>query len=288
MSLRETARAKINLTLEVHGRQLNGYHALTSLVTFAERGDTVVFEPGAPEQVTVSGPFAPEIVGENLLAKTLAVLRAAAPMLRLGAVHLEKHLPVAAGIGGGSADAGALLRAVRGANKDQAQAVDWHAVAARLGADVPVCFANAPAMMGGKGDQLVPVARLPSVAAVLVNPRRPLETAKVFAGLAARALAAAPAQELPPDMADLDSLCAYMRARRNTLEGPAIRLLPAIGDIKAALDAQPGCRIAAMSGSGPTCLGLFSSATAADQAARAISASQAGWWVVATRLAGAG
>ncbi len=288
MAIREIARAKINLTLVVRGRRPDGYHELSSLVTFAEMGDTLDFEPGAPERVAATGPFAAEIVGENLLTTTLATLRTQAPALTLGAVHLEKHLPVAAGIGGGSADAGALLRAVRRANEKQAQAVDWHSIAAELGADIPVCLANVPALMSGKGERLIPVQRLPAVAVVLVNPRRPLETARVFAALAAPPLASAPADAPPPAIGDLNELCTYMRAHGNTLQRPATGILPAIGEVISALDAQAGCQLAAMSGSGPTCFGLFADSAAATEAARTIAADQPGWWVAATRLAGAG
>jgi 4-diphosphocytidyl-2-C-methyl-D-erythritol kinase len=288
MAIREIARAKINLTLVVRGRRPDGYHELSSLVTFAELGDTLDFEPGAPERIAATGPFAAEIVGENLLATTLATLRAKAPALTLGAVHLEKNLPVAAGVGGGSADAGGLLRAVRRANEKQAQAVDWHGIAARLGADIPVCLANVPAVMSGKGERLLPVQRLPSAAAVLVNPRRPLQTAQVFAALAAPPLPAAPSHEPPPAIADLDGLCAYMRAHGNTLQRPATGILPAIGEVISALEAQAGCRLAAMSGSGPTCFGLFADSAAAAEAARALSAGQPSWWIAATSLAGAG
>jgi 4-diphosphocytidyl-2-C-methyl-D-erythritol kinase len=289
MSIREIARAKINLTLEVHGRRPDGYHALTSLVTFAGLGDTISFEPGAPERITVSGPFADEIAGENLLARTLAVLRTEAPALTLGAVHLEKTLPVAAGIGGGSADAAALLRAVRSANGAHAQAVDWNGIAARLGADIPVCLANVPAVMWGKGERLEPVTRLPSTAAVLVNPRRPLETAKVFAALAAAPLGGDGPRAAPlPEMTDSAALVAYIRARGNSLERPAISLLPVIADMKSALERQAGCLLAAMSGSGPTCFGVFTDAHAASKAAAALSSDEPDWWVAATEFAGAG
>jgi 4-diphosphocytidyl-2-C-methyl-D-erythritol kinase len=288
MSIREIARAKINLTLEVHGRRPDGYHALTSLVTFAGLGDIVGFEPGAPERITVSGPFAGEIAGENLLARTIAVLRAEAPALTLGAVHLEKNLPVAAGIGGGSADAAALLRGVRSGNTAHVQAVDWNGIAARLGADIPVCLANVPAVMFGKGEQLEPVTRLPSTAAVLVNPRRPLETAKVFAALAAAPLGDDAPRAALPDLADSAALVAYIRARGNTLERPAVGLLPVIADMKSALERRAGCLLAAMSGSGPTCFGMFTDAHAAAKAAVAITSDEPGWWVAATEFAGGG
>src|SRR6476646_10188178 len=188
MHLHETARAKINLTLTVLGRRLDGYHELESLVTFADIGDRVVLHPGPDCRVTASGPFATDIEGPNLLNRTLALLREADRDLLLGAVELEKNLPVAAGVGGGSADAAAVLRAVRRVNPERAGSIDWHGLAARLGADVPVCLAEIPARMRGVGDRIEPLDaahRPPPLAAVLVNARVPLPTAQVFTALAA-------------------------------------------------------------------------------------------------------
>ena len=172
MPIREIARAKVNLTLSVLGRRSDGYHDIESLVTFADIGDLVTFHPGPDCRITTSGPFAPEIEGPNLLEKTLSLLRELDPGLVLGAVELEKNLPVAAGLGGGSADAAALLRAVRAANPERAGRIDWHRLAARLGADVPVCLAGVPALIRGIGDRIEPLAhKLPPLACVLVNPR---------------------------------------------------------------------------------------------------------------------
>ncbi|MBX9589045.1 MAG: 4-(cytidine 5'-diphospho)-2-C-methyl-D-erythritol kinase, partial [Hyphomonadaceae bacterium] len=185
MPVRELAPAKINLTLAVRGRRADGYHELESLVTFADIHDAVVLEPGAEGSVTVAGAFAQYIGGENLLIRALALLREAEPGLRLGSVRLEKNLPVAAGLGGGSADAAALLRAVRRANPKHAGGVPWLEIAARLGADVPVCLGARPALMWGIGEKIAPVPRLPPLHAVIVNPRLPLPTADVFAALAA-------------------------------------------------------------------------------------------------------
>jgi 4-diphosphocytidyl-2-C-methyl-D-erythritol kinase len=286
MSVRELARAKINLTLCVRGRRPDGYHALESLVTFADVHDAVTLEPGAGGGVVVAGPFARYIGGENLLIRALTLVREAHPGLRLGAVRLDKHLPVAAGLGGGSADAAALLRAVRRASGQTGAGVPWAAIAARLGSDVPVCLAGGPAVVWGRGEHVEPVRLLPQVGAVLVNPRLPLETPQVFA-----ALGAGPAPEQPvagvPRLPALGDLLAYMRARGNDLERPAIEMLPPIGEVKSALEAQRGCLVAAMSGSGPTCFGIFGDAADAERAARAIERARGEWWVKGVSLAGA-
>ena len=180
MPVRELAPAKINLTLSVLGRRADGYHELESLVTFADVHDVVTLEPGAANSVVVAGPFAGYIGGENLLVRALTLLQDADPALRLGSVRLDKHLPVAAGIGGGSADAAALLRAIKHADPERAANVAWLDIAARLGADVPVCLGARPALMWGIGEKTEPLRRLPQAHAVLVNPGLPLSTADVF------------------------------------------------------------------------------------------------------------
>jgi 4-diphosphocytidyl-2-C-methyl-D-erythritol kinase len=284
---REAAPAKINLTLSVLGRRPDGYHAIEGLVAFAAVGDQVTLSVGPQDAVTTTGPFAAEIDGPNLLQAALRLLREHDPELRLGSVLLDKQLPVAAGLGGGSADAAALLRAVRGANPDRAGRVNWHELARRLGADVPVCLAGKPALMSGIGDRIEPLAApgLPPAAVVLANPRLPLSTAEVY-----RALGAGPAPEsdLPSRslgrIADLVTLVEYMRQRSNDLERPALRLLPAIGDVKSALAGQAGCLFAGMSGSGPTCFGIFADEAGAARAAEALRRAHAGWWIVATGL----
>jgi 4-diphosphocytidyl-2-C-methyl-D-erythritol kinase len=288
MSFREIARAKVNLTLSVLGRRPDGYHEIESLVAFAGIGDRVTLSPGSEVRVEAAGPFAGDIVGENLLMRALTLLHELDPGLTLGAVRLEKSLPVAAGLGGGSADAAALLRAVRRANPGRAERVAWHAAAARLGADVPVCLAGVTALMSGVGDRIEPLPAspgLPAMAAVLVNPRLPLPTAQVY-----WALGAGPVPTDPPPrlrvgpFASLASLVVFMRAVGNDLERPAIALLPAVADIKAALGDEPGCSYAAMSGSGPTCFGIFADEAAASRAAAALAARYPHWWVVATEL----
>lgn len=287
--VRELAPAKINLTLTILGRRPDGYHELESLVTFADAHDVVSLTPGAPAGVAVTGPFASYISGENLLVRALALLREAEPQLRLGSVRIDKHLPVAAGLGGGSADAAALLRAVRRANPTLAAALPLHAIAAQLGADVPACLDGEPALMRGIGERITHVPRLPKVYAVLLNPSLPLATAEVFRALQAQPLGAARPQETePPQLADPGQLAAYMRERGNDLEQPATRLLPVIAEVKRALEAQPRCLAAAMAGSGPTCFGLFADRGDARRAAERLSEAHAGWWVKAAVLRGAG
>jgi 4-diphosphocytidyl-2-C-methyl-D-erythritol kinase len=283
----ELARAKVNLTLTVHGRRGDGYHELESLVAFAQIADVVTIDTDAGDRLTVTGPFAHCISGENLLTKAAALLRETGRPLRIGSVHLQKALPVAAGLGGGSADAAALLRAVRRANTEHADAIPWLEIAARLGADVPMCFTDRPVLVWGKGEHMAPVQLLPAMNAVLVNPRVPLETGTVFAALQSGPAPDAAVAPARPELSDLDGLLAYMRTRGNRLEEAACGLLPAIGEIKALLAAQPDCRLAAMSGSGPTCFGIFASPASARRAAATVAAAKPDWWVERTIFAGA-
>ena len=279
--------------LSALGRRPDGYHDIESLVAFAGLGDRVTLHPGPDARVTTSGPFAADIDGPNLLDQTLDQLRRLDARLRLGVVALEKRLPVAAGLGGGSADAAALLRAVRRANPEHADAVDWHGLAARQGADVPVCLAGVAALMRGIGDRIEPLPRpLPPIAAVLVNPRVPLPTAQVFRALAATSPSPASAggqrtRSTPgtSDFPDLPALLACMRERGNDLESAAVSLMPVIAEVEAALGAEPGCLLAAMSGSGPTCFGLFADDVAAAAAAAALALAHPDWWIAPTRLA---
>ena len=287
MPVRELARAKVNLTLRIRGRRVDGYHELESLVTFGGAHDVITLDPGSAERVVVAGPFAQYIGGENLLIRALTLLREADKSLRLGSVRLEKNLPVAAGLGGGSADAAALLRAVRRVNAERAGDFPWLETAAQLGADVPVCFVDRPALIWGRGHGVAQLPCLPRMSAVLVNPRLPLPTAQVFA--VAQAGAAPPVQSAPtpPELPDVESVFEYMCGQGNDLEAAAVALLPVIAEVKSILAAQPGCRLAAMSGSGPTCFGIFADRAGARRAAGTIAAAHPGWWVSSTSLAGA-
>ena len=284
-ALIETARAKVNLTLRVVGRRPDGYHDLESLVAFADVGDGIEFRPGAPPAVTVHGPFAGAIDGTNIAALALQNVAAAAAGIELGAVAIDKRLPVAAGLGGGSADAAAVLRAVRRTNPAWAAAIDWHAIAASLGADVPVCLHGAAQFMWGTGHDTVVVPTLPPLPAILVNPGVPLATADVFRALAAAPVPSAMRAPVPPGpFRDGAAVVAYMGDHANDLEPAAVARCPPIGVVLAALRALPGAQIARMSGSGPTCFALFDTAADAADAARRIDVREPRWWVEATTL----
>jgi 4-diphosphocytidyl-2-C-methyl-D-erythritol kinase len=291
MGVSQIARAKVNLTLKVLGRRGDGYHELESLVTFAAIGDRLSFVPGEGNRLLVRGPFAEAIGGPNILERALALLSQSGVDLGAGSITLEKNLPVAAGLGGGSSDAGALLRLARAAHAKSVAEPLWGDLARRLGADVLVCLADRPARMGGIGDELEPLplgsSPPPPLAAVLVNPGVALPTARVFGALKAPLLngARAPKTPLAP-IGSLGALCDHIGSVGNDLEPPAMMLAPVIGAIKAALNGCPGCRAAAMSGSGPTCFGIFAREDQARAAAVALRNREPGWWVVATQLDG--
>jgi 4-diphosphocytidyl-2-C-methyl-D-erythritol kinase len=295
----QLARAKINLTLRVLGRRADGYHEIESLVTFAAVADRLSWHATEAAGVVARGPFAASIEGRNILELAIELLRQHGLIVPL--IELEKNLPVAAGLGGGSSDAGALLRLARLgslardvpgqaalAQTALAKEGPWGELARRLGADVPVCFADRPAVIAGIGDEVraLPRKGLP-LPAVLANPRLPLATGRVFAALAAQPLDRARASESAyARLVSPVALCDHMRAVGNDLERPAMLLLPVIAEVKAALLAQPGCRAAAMSGSGPTCFAIFDAAEEAAAAASALRRSRPGWWIVATELEG--
>jgi 4-diphosphocytidyl-2-C-methyl-D-erythritol kinase len=290
-AITELAPAKVNLTLKVRGRRPDGLHQIESLIAFAAGvGDVVRLEPGDRTALRVCGPFAGAIGGMNLLEIALARLAAAEPRLALGSVVLEKRLPVAAGIGGGSADAGALLRAVRRANPTLADSVDWEAVAASLGADVPVCLKSRAALIWGAGEKMAPLPGLPRLEAVLVNPLAdvpPDKTARVFARLKAPPAGASQAPpQSPARFADAAALIAHMRAHGNDLMAAAAELVPEIRDVRAALAAAPGCLLTGLSGAGPTCFAVFERPEEAAAAAAALRADHPRWWVAATALGG--
>jgi 4-diphosphocytidyl-2-C-methyl-D-erythritol kinase len=283
----ELAPAKINLSLRVLGRRPDGFHELESLVAFAAFGDRLTLHPGEKFALTVTGPFAAALDTENLVATAVHRAQAADLHLEAGAFHLEKNLPVAAGLGGGSSDAAAALRALRRANPGRTSALDWPALAAGLGADVPACLAGRPALMRGIGERLDLVARLPRVPIVLANPRIPLGAGDVFRALNAAPLqASAVSSASPPSFAGLGDLMSYLGARTNDLETPAKALCPEIERVQAALASQSGARLVRMSGSGPTCFALCNSRTEAEAAAAGIARHEPGWWVVATEIAG--
>lgn len=289
--IREPARAKLNLTLRIAGRRGDGLHEVQSLIAFADArpgapavADTVTFFPGAPPDVTVSGRFSDGIVGDNLVSTALERLAHAEPRLTLGAVAIEKNIPVAAGLGGGSANAAALMRAVRRANPDFASTVDWFAIAASLGADVPVCLAGRPSWVTGFGERLEPVCDLPPLGLVLINPQAAVpadKTAQVFRRLAARPLPEHYAAASAPILETDGALLGFMAAHGNDLTVAAIAAVPQIADVLAALKSHPACRHSALSGAGPTCFGVFGTPAIA---AADLAAAHPQWWVRAASL----
>ncbi len=286
----EYARPKVNLTLAIRGRRGDGYHELASLVAFASGGpeDRIELDTAGPAGIAVTGPFGSAIVGENLLQR---VLDRVAPHLECrspGTITLDKALPVAAGVGGGSADAAALLRALRRAFPDLATTIDWQALALSLGADVPVCLAGTTTWMTGIGETLTPVVEMPAFAAVLVNPCvavPPDKTARVFRILAAPALTnQTPITPCPRIEADAPRQIVELSRYANDLTAAAAQVVPQIGDVLAALTACEGCRLARLSGAGPTAFGLFDDGMSAEDAAAALRQAHPGWWVSAATL----
>ncbi|GEL41031.1 4-diphosphocytidyl-2-C-methyl-D-erythritol kinase [Methylorubrum extorquens] len=284
------APAKINLTLHILGRRPgDGYHALESLVAFADVADTLELMPGPDLSLDISGPTAGPAgpLDDNLVLRAARHLAAGVDGLQLGAFCLHKQLPVAAGIGGGSSDAAAALRLLAESNE---LALDHPAViaAARAtGADVPVCLDPRARMMRGAGEEIGPVLGLASLPAVLVNPGVPVSTAPVFKALGLAVGQRLDGAEHPVVDSGLnaDAVLGVITPARNDLEAPALTVAPVIGEALALLRAQAGCRLARMSGSGATVFAIFSDDGAAEMAAGAIRAAQPGWWVEPTRLA---
>ena len=280
----ELAAAKINLDLWVVGRRADGYHELDSLVVFAPPCDRLRLRAGGRLTLEVTGPLAGALADEpdNLVLRAARRLAARVGRDPQGRIILDKRIPVAAGLGGGSADAAATLRGLNRLWRLGLSMADLVPLAAELGADVSVCLASRPTRMRGVGDRLEPIEGLPGLALVLVNPGQPVATAAVFAGLAGRF---GPPPELGPPPDERGLLLAWLRARANHLEAPARRLLPAIGAVLDALSSQPGCRLARMSGSGATCFGLFDDSDALAPAAARLAQAHPEWWVATTTTA---
>lgn len=267
------APAKINLSLHVTGCRSDGYHLLDSLVVFADVGDRLRLRLAPEPRLSVTGPMAGGVPtgADNL------VLRAAALLGITAEITLEKHLPAAAGIGGGSSDAAACLRAL---SEMCCQPVPLDVSA--LGADVPVCLVARAARMRGIGEKVVPLDGLPRLDAVLVNPGVPVSTPAIFRRLTLRANPAMPAQL--PEWPDAAALIDWLGAQRNDLQDAAIAEEPLVADVLQEIASTRHCALARMSGSGATCFGLYPDAATATRAAQSLSAAYPGWWVQATRL----
>ena len=277
----QLARAKVNLALHVTCQRTDGYHLLDSLVVFPAIGDVLLLEPADQLDLAIEGPFAGELKGEDPASNlVLRAVRALAKRLDVAepAFHLRltKRLPVASGIGGGSADAAAALRLMAlhiGVNVPDAMLAE---IAASLGADVPVCLSQSASRMRGIGEDLSPLPKLPQLGLVLVNPRQKVATPEVFKALTQRENAALP--DLPDAFSDFGALLDYLRAARNDLEAPAMSICPAIGEVLAALKADPRVSLARMSGSGATCFALCATGDVQGLVSD-LSHSHPGWWV---------
>ncbi|MDR3518033.1 MAG: 4-(cytidine 5'-diphospho)-2-C-methyl-D-erythritol kinase [Azospirillaceae bacterium] len=282
---REAAPAKINLYLHVLGVRPDGYHDLDSLVAFARVCDTVAVTVAEQPALTIDGPFGAPLAAEpptgNLVWRALHALAEAVGRAPAVAIRLTKELPLASGIGGGSSDAAACLRALTRLWRLDPHDRRLRDVAAGLGADVPVCLAGVSAYFGGIGDQVEAAPALPSCPVVVVNPGVPLSTPAVFKARRGPFSAAARLIEIPYDVVALATL---LEQRRNDLADAARGLDPAIDPVLDSLDAAPGCLLARLSGSGATCFGLFRDADDAGRAAARIHAEHPAWWVRATRL----
>jgi 4-diphosphocytidyl-2-C-methyl-D-erythritol kinase len=282
------APAKVNLTLHILGRRADGWHELDSLVAFAGCCDWLSFELGEPLSLSVDGPTA-EAAGEsgdNLILRAARALKDRAPEIRLGRFHLRKNLPVAAGLGGGSSDAAAALRALAHENHLVPDDPRLRAAAEATGADVPVCLVPRARRMSGLGEKLAPLLSLPPLFAVLVNPRVAVATPAVFArlGLARGAPSGLGASPLPPAGADRPATIAILRDGRNDMQAAACMLAPEVSEVLDALSASEGAALVRMSGSGATCFALLDDRRATMRAAREIARAHPRWWVRPTIL----
>lgn len=315
-SFTELAPAKINLYLHVTDKRDDGYHMLDSLVAFADVGDRVTVEPGQGLTLTITGPYADAVPNgpDNLVLKAAILLAKHAGIDANATITLEKNLPVASGIGGGSADAAATLRAlvklwalelpdehIRHAAdhvghdtstrraletlftlwRDDLDADMMGAIALELGADVPVCLEGRTVFMGGIGEDLHLPPPLPTVWLVLANAGTALSTPAVFQGRTGDFSPPARFTETPGDAAELARI---LEGRTNDLAAPAIGLAPVIQNVLDALQASPGCLLARMSGSGATCFGLFATPQSAASAAQSLTKRQPDWWVQAAKV----
>ena len=285
-----SAPAKLNLYLHVLGRRDDGYHPLDSLVVFARVADELSFCPDAALRLSVQGPFAAALAGsdgnkaahdDNLILRAARHLAAFAGV-RCGAlITLTKNLPVAAGIGGGSADAAATLLGLARLWGLDLESGDLARLGLDLGADVPICLEGKASFVGGIGDKLTPVTGLGKAGLLLVNPGAPLSTAAVFQAHGDAASCAAPMEAVPKDV---DALARFLKARRNDLTAAAVGLAPGIGEVLDVIAADKACLLARMSGSGPTCFGLYPDVAACRAALAAIRRDHPTWWVMASEF----
>lgn len=282
----EPAAAKINLSLEIRGKRANGYHELSSLVVFTKMGDELTAQPAADLSLRLAGPFAASLANEadNLVLRAARALQRQCGETRGAALVLEKNLPVASGIGGGSADAAATLRALIKLWQVEISQTDMQTLALSLGADVPVCLGSQSCRMAGIGEQIEPVAYMPRFSLLLVNPMVAVATRDVFARLEAPSLTGDVPPLDVPDFASVTALLAWLQDHGNDLQSPATQVEPIIAEVLSALQADERCLLARMSGSGATCFGIYADEVEAAAAASMIGRRRPNWWVAATSL----
>ena len=282
--VRRAAPAKLNLYLHVLGHRADGYHLLDSLVAFADVADVLTAEPAPRLSLEIAGPFASALQGdvsENLVWRAATALAGRAGIEPKAALSLEKNLPVASGIGGGSSDAAAALKALGELWRLDLGERRFQGLAESLGADVPACVFGEPAWIGGIGEAVAPGPALPPCWVVLVNPGLSLATPTVFK---ARTGAFSDPARFEAAPADAAALARLLETRRNDLTAPALALAPEISRVLRALEAEAGALIARMSGSGATCFSLFAEEAAARAAAQRLRAAHPRWWVAAGKL----
>jgi 4-diphosphocytidyl-2-C-methyl-D-erythritol kinase len=277
-TLLEKAPAKINLTLRVFGRRSDGYHEIESLVAFADFGDVLTLRTDAAEGLEITGPFGRKSgpIGENLVLKAVAAGRERVAGLKAGNFLLEKNIPLAAGLGGGSADAAAALRLVARVNAIALDDPRLMSAARATGADVPVCLHPQARIMRGIGERLSAPIELPVLSALLVNPLVPLATRDVFGKFAGGRGDDNHADVVPKEF---NHLIDFLERHDNDLADAARSCAPVIGEILETMRALPGARLVRMSGSGPTCFALFAAQSEGTAAAQKLRAERRDWWV---------
>ena len=280
------APAKINLYLHVLARRADGYHDIDSLLVFCDLGDWVEARPADDLTLRVEGPFADAIATENIVLRAARGLRDSVAVARGAALRLRKELPVAAGMGGGSSDAAAAIRALCRLWDLDPGAPAVAALAARLGADVPACLHARPVIVGGAGERILARPDLPVMALAVLNPGTALATAEIYRRCAPPPAMPMPAAAAPP--ARLSSLVPWLAERRNDLTAAARDLAPEIGEVLAFLESRRGCLLARMSGSGATCFGIFERPDLAAAAAAAAARRHPRWWARAAATSATG
>lgn len=280
------APAKINLFLHVNDKRDDGYHNLQSAMFFVDVGDKISIEPSERNELVMSGEYAAELpkAADNLVMRALALLQQEFPQTPKWKVSLQKNLPVAAGIGGGSSDAATLIRAVVEKNPVYYPPEKLHSLLLQLGSEMPVCYAAQPALVQGRGDIISRWPQMPAWTILLVSPALPLATKDAFAAMQAEDFTSPQKFEVPQNAAAWKALA---QATSNNMTRAAMRIVPEITEVLGAIEAQPECFLARMSGSGATCFGVFESVEAAERAKENLIISYPKWWVRVGKIYGA-